>query len=131
MTTERIAGLYTKVRTGKFFLIFLALFCGIWIGWNELTFLPKFDDSAFGRLTLILSVEASLATSMLIMANEKQETFQHQQLLYIQHLMEAQNDTLKIMRVYLEQSLNDGTVGDIESSADTKKSASMVRCDAR
>lgn len=93
---------YIHLRTGKFFLIFLSLFCGLWIGWNEVPWLPQFDDSSFGKLTLILSVEASLATSMLIMSNQKQEEFQRKQLLYIQHVMEAQYDTIKIVRVYIE-----------------------------
>lgn len=97
MTVANLADLYTRVRTGKAFLISLALFCSIWIGWNKTPGLPTFDDGSFGRLTLILSIEASLATSMLIMSNEKQEAYQKQQLLYIQHLMEAQSDTIRIV----------------------------------
>lgn len=109
MDTTRIARLYAQARTGKLFLIFLAVFCAFWMVWNKTPWLPHFDDSSFGRLTLILSIEASLATSMLIMTNEKQENTQRQQLLYIQHLMEAQHDILKVVRDYLEDARNDGS----------------------
>lgn len=101
------AAAYARLRTGRFFLIFLASLCGFWIAWNEIPGLPHFDDPAFGRLTLILSVEASLATSMLIMSNEKQEEAQKQSLLYIQHLMEAQSDTIEVVRGYLEAGRSD------------------------
>lgn len=92
---SRVAQLYTKVRSGKVFFIGLTLFCGFWVLWNLLPGLPRFDDPGLGRLTVILSIEASIATSMLIVANERQEAFQKKQMLYIQHLMEAQHDALQ------------------------------------
>lgn len=103
---SKFAAKYTKLRTGRTFLWFLVLFCGFWVGWNKIPWLPKFDDSSFGRLTLILSIEASLATSILIMSNEKQVIAQQQQLLYIQHMMEAQKDTMQAILLCLrsEQS---------------------------
>jgi uncharacterized membrane protein len=95
--------LYTKLRTGKAFLLILTCFCAFWIAWNELPFLPHFDDSMFGRLTLFLSVEASLATSMLIMANEKAEEAQRKTIQYMMDLMVAQRDTMNVIRGLLEK----------------------------
>ncbi len=81
--------MYAKLRTGKAFLVFLCCFCGGWVAWNLLPWFPHFDGSDFGRLTTILSLEASIATSVLMAAGEKQDELQRKQLLYILHLMEA------------------------------------------
>ena len=83
------AALYARFRSSRGFLIALAVLVFGWIGWNEMPFVPHFDDGEFGRLNLFLSTEASLSVALLIMAGEKQEATQREQLRYIQHLMEA------------------------------------------
>lgn len=81
--------LYAKVRVGRLFLVLLCGFCAVWIIWNLLPWTPHFDDGVFGRLTMILSIEASIGTSVLMAANEKQDELQRQQLIFLLHLMEA------------------------------------------
>ena len=83
------ARLYARLRVGRIFLIILCMFCTVWVSWNSIPGLPHFDDAGFSRLTLILSVEASIATSVLMAANEKQDDLQRQQLIFLLHLMEG------------------------------------------
>lgn len=80
---------YAKFRGSKIFLIVLASILFVWIGWNELPFLPHFDDEGFGRLNLFLSTEASLSVALLMMANDKQDALAKKQMEYQQHLLEA------------------------------------------
>src|SRR5271154_3653207 len=87
----RIASLYSNFRTGRAFFIGLSIFVAFWIIWNELSFLPPFDKG-LSLLNVILSVEASIATSMLLMAGESQAEVQRKQLLMMQHLLEAVKD---------------------------------------
>ena len=103
-----LGGLYAKVRVGKLFLILLCSFCAVWIIWNLLPWTPHFDDGAFGRLTLILSVEASIGTSVLMAANEKQDELQRQQLIFLLHLMEG---------VHAQLSKVDGPLGPLRGPA--------------
>jgi hypothetical protein len=84
-----VVRLYAKVRVGRLFLIILCVFCGGWVAWNTAPWTPHFDDGGFSRLTLILSIEASIATSVLMAATEKQDELQRQQLIFLLHLMEA------------------------------------------
>lgn len=79
---------YAKFRTGKLFFIGFTSFVGFWLCWNTLPFLPHFD-SGLSLLNVVLSVEASIATSMLLMAGEGQAALQAKQLEYQLHLMEA------------------------------------------
>lgn len=83
------ARLYARLRVGKLFLIILCVFCGGWVAWNLLPWTPHFDEPGFSRLTLILSVEASIATSVLMASTEKQDELQRKQLVFMLHLMEA------------------------------------------
>lgn len=79
-----LAKTYARLRTGKAFFIALAIFCGVWTGWNW--FMPRqlrFDDPGYPILTLILSVEASLAASAIIVANRDAEARQQEQLRYL------------------------------------------------
>lgn len=76
---------YARFRGSRAFLIALAATIAIWIAWNLIPGLPHFDDPEFGRLNLALSTEASLSVALLIMAGDKQETAQREQLRYLQH----------------------------------------------
>lgn len=57
---------FVKYRTSSAFPKLLALTCGTWLTWNLIPWLPHFDGPDMGRLTLILSVEASLAASFIL-----------------------------------------------------------------
>ena len=63
--------------------------------WNSIPVLPHFDDPGFPVLTLILSIEASLAASIIIMANQSAEVMQKKQLEYIAHMLEAMIEMLE------------------------------------
>lgn len=57
------------------FLLLLTLFCAAWIAWN--TLMPKhlrFDDAALGftALTLMLSLQASYAAPLILLAQNRQ-----------------------------------------------------------
>ena len=56
------------------FLIYMTLFVAIWIGWNWLA--PKdlrWDDYPFIFLTLMLSLQASYAAPLILLAQNRQE----------------------------------------------------------
>lgn len=58
------------------FLLWMTIFCAVWLGWN--TFMPKsaqFDPRAlnFTLLTLILSLQASYAAPLLLLAQNRQD----------------------------------------------------------
>jgi uncharacterized membrane protein len=56
------------------FLIYMTLFVAIWFGWNLLA--PKdarFDDYPFIFLTLMLSLQASYAAPLILLAQNRQE----------------------------------------------------------
>lgn len=58
------------------FLLILTLFCVLWICWN--TLLPdhlRFDDAALGftALTLMLSLQASYAAPLILLAQNRQD----------------------------------------------------------
>lgn len=58
------------------FLLLLTIFCGIWITWNVLA--PpawRFDSAALGftALTLMLSVQASYAAPLILLAQNRQD----------------------------------------------------------
>lgn len=58
------------------FLVILSLFCILWIGWN--TLMPhevRFDDAALGftALTLMLSLQASYAAPLILLAQNRQD----------------------------------------------------------
>lgn len=58
------------------FLVILSLFCLLWIGWN--TLMPdalRFDDAALGftALTLMLSLQASYAAPLILLAQNRQD----------------------------------------------------------
>jgi uncharacterized membrane protein len=56
------------------FLIYMTLFVVVWVGWNLLA--PKgvrFDDYPFIFLTLMLSLQASYAAPLILLAQNRQE----------------------------------------------------------
>ena len=58
------------------FLLILSLFCVVWIVWN--TMMPdelRFDDAALGftALTLMLSLQASYAAPLILLAQNRQD----------------------------------------------------------
>ena len=58
------------------FLVILSLFCVVWIAWN--TAMPenlRFDDAALGftALTLMLSLQASYAAPLILLAQNRQD----------------------------------------------------------
>ncbi len=57
------------------FLIYMTLFVAIWLGWNSLA--PgdlRWDDYPFIFLTLMLSLQASYAAPLILLAQNRQET---------------------------------------------------------
>ena len=86
MSLERA---YRTFRSPKFFLWFLCIFCAGWAGWNFTPGLPHFDDGGLERLTLILSIEASIASAVMLAVQERQEQANQKQLRYMLHIMEA------------------------------------------
>jgi uncharacterized membrane protein len=70
--TEGIA----RAMGTPWFLIGLTLFCVVWMGWNTLS--PKawqFDSAAIGftALTLVLSLQASYAAPLILLAQNRQD----------------------------------------------------------
>ncbi len=58
------------------FLLILSLFCIGWIAWNTLAPEPfRFDSAAFGftALTLVLSLQASYAAPLILLAQNRQD----------------------------------------------------------
>ncbi|MFJ2550518.1 DUF1003 domain-containing protein [Microbacterium sp. NPDC087591] len=58
------------------FLVILTLFCVLWIVWNTLMPDPlRFDDAALGftALTLMLSLQASYAAPLILLAQNRQD----------------------------------------------------------
>ena len=58
------------------FLIYMTLFCAIWLGWNSLAPLEwRFDKAAngFTALTLMLSIQASYAAPLILLAQNRQD----------------------------------------------------------
>ncbi|TYL45445.1 DUF1003 domain-containing protein [Nocardioides sp. BGMRC 2183] len=56
------------------FLIYMTLFVAIWIGWNLLAPGPaRWDDYPFIFLTLMLSLQASYAAPLILLAQNRQE----------------------------------------------------------
>lgn len=58
------------------FLLWMTVFCAVWLGWN--TFMPvsiRFDSAALGYtlLTLMLSLQASYAAPLLLLAQNRQD----------------------------------------------------------
>ncbi len=56
------------------FLLYMTLFVVVWVGWNAVVPAPlRFDDYPFIFLTLILSLQASYAAPLILLAQNRQE----------------------------------------------------------
>jgi uncharacterized membrane protein len=69
---ERIARFMGTPR----FLLYLTLFCAAWLAWNTWGPAPlRFDDAALGftALTLMLSLQASYAAPLILLAQNRQD----------------------------------------------------------
>ncbi|MDE1728990.1 MAG: DUF1003 domain-containing protein, partial [Thaumarchaeota archaeon] len=86
---------YTRWRSGKASLWTIAVVCGMWAVWNLCPGLPHFDDGELGRLTTILSVEASLMASVLLAYMQKQDAATRLMLATLVQLAEAHRDGLR------------------------------------
>lgn len=86
---------YRTFRSPRVFLWALCIFCAAWMIWNILPHEPHFDDSGFARLTLILSIEASIASAVMLAVQERQEHANARQLRYMLDMMEALTAMMK------------------------------------
>ena len=56
------------------FMLQMSVFIGIWLGWNTLAPAPlRFDAYAFPFLTLLLSLQASYAAPLILLAQNRQD----------------------------------------------------------
>lgn len=72
----RSAEWFARIMGTPGFLVGMTIFCAVWLGWN--TFLPKemqFDprELNYTLLTLILSLQASYAAPLLLLAQNRQD----------------------------------------------------------
>jgi uncharacterized membrane protein len=72
MNASRLETFFVRFRTSWGFVLTVTAFIAGWIIWHLIPGLPHFDDPIhFGHLNLILSVEATIATVMLMRDNER------------------------------------------------------------
>jgi len=73
-TFGRFAETFARFMGTARFLIYMTLFVAVWIGWNWLLPGPlRFDDYPFIFLTLMLSLQASYAAPLILLAQNRQE----------------------------------------------------------
>jgi uncharacterized membrane protein len=73
-TFGRFAETFARFMGTARFLIYMTLFVAVWIGWNWLA--PpslRFDEYPFIFLTLMLSLQASYAAPLILLAQNRQE----------------------------------------------------------
>jgi len=73
-TFGRFAETFARFMGTARFLIYMTLFVVVWLGWNWLA--PRsarFDDYPFIFLTLMLSLQASYAAPLILLAQNRQE----------------------------------------------------------
>ena len=73
-TFGRFAERFARFMGTASFLLYMSLFVAIWIGWNWLA--PeavRWDDYPFIFLTLMLSLQASYAAPLILLAQNRQE----------------------------------------------------------
>lgn len=114
MADSGIAATYRKIRGSAAFLWILLIFCATWV---TLYFLLAHFDPGLGGYNSILSTEASIGNSLLMMWMQKQDETQRKQLEYLQALMEAQRDTLKELIVYEKARMAECPGGDAGGGA--------------
>ncbi len=99
-----LAEAYQAYRSPRVFLWVLCIFCTFWVAWNVTPGLPHFDDNGFERLTLILSVEASVASAVMLAVQERQERKLREQMQYMIHTTEAVHSIGKSMLAHMEMA---------------------------
>jgi uncharacterized membrane protein len=73
-TFGRFAESFARYMGTARFLIYMTLFVAVWITWNALAPADlRFDKYAFIFLTLILSLQASYAAPLILLAQNRQE----------------------------------------------------------
>jgi uncharacterized membrane protein len=73
-TFGRFAENFARFMGTARFLIYMTLFVVLWIAWNWLLPVPRrFDDYPFIFLTLMLSLQASYAAPLILLAQNRQE----------------------------------------------------------
>ena len=73
-TFGRFAENFARFMGTARFLIYMTLFVVVWVGWNWLLPVPtRFDDYPFIFLTLMLSLQASYAAPLILLAQNRQE----------------------------------------------------------
>lgn len=125
MTFERA---YRTFRSPRIFLRVLCIVCFTWIVWNLQPWFPHFDDEGFGRLNLLLSVEASIASAVLLAVQERQEQHNVQQLRYMLDMMEAITAMLNRRNDIPREA---GNVGDVAANADSVARLGVASSDSR
>lgn len=101
---------YARWRSGNASLWTIAVGCGLWSAWNLCPGLPHFDDGELGRLTTILSIEASLMASVLLAYMQKQDTATRLVLATLLQLAEAHRDGLRVLSDHLLREDRDAPV---------------------
>ena len=66
--SERIARF---IGTGRF-LVYMTVFVVVWVAWNAVDWRLRFDDYPFIALTLMLSLQASYAAPLILLAQNRQ-----------------------------------------------------------
>jgi uncharacterized membrane protein len=73
-TFGRFAERFARFMGTARFLLYMSLFVLVWVGWNLLVPGPaRFDDYPFIFLTLMLSLQASYAAPLILLAQNRQE----------------------------------------------------------
>jgi hypothetical protein len=77
MTTKtthdrKVASAYAKFRSSRRFFALLGVVVLFWVGWNLVPGLPHFDSAEFGRLNLLLSMEASVTVGLVLLDGARQ-----------------------------------------------------------
>ena len=66
--SERIARF---IGTGRF-LVYMTVFVTVWVAWNAVAWRLQFDNYPFIALTLMLSLQASYAAPLILLAQNRQ-----------------------------------------------------------
>ena len=72
-TFGRFAERFARFMGTARFLLYMTLFVAVWLGWNWLSGGAAFDAYPFIFLTLMLSLQASYAAPLILLAQNRQE----------------------------------------------------------
>lgn len=93
---NKLEELFVRFRTSGLFIISVVVFMTMWVTWNLIPVLPHFDDpNDFGHLNLILSMEATIATVLIMRDNERSRLREMQILASIQESILTQSQMEK------------------------------------